>query len=55
LIRRPARRCRPGDCEEGRLAQWREALERTRALPLTLATAVALDAWETVQPLERIP
>jgi hypothetical protein len=39
--------------EEGRLAQWREALDR--ALPPTLAAALALDAWETIEPLERRP
>jgi hypothetical protein len=41
--------------EEGRLSEWREALDRTRALPPTLAAALALDAWETIQPLERRP
>lgn len=41
--------------EEARLAEWREAIDRTRALPPTLAAALALDAWETIQPLQHRP
>ncbi len=41
--------------EAGRLGEWREALDRTRALPPTLDAAMALDAWETIQPLEHRP
>ncbi len=39
--------------EEGRLREWREALDRAGSLPPTLAAARALDAWETIEPLER--
>lgn len=41
--------------EEGQLGAWRAALDRARALPPTLAAALALDAWETIQPLPRRP
>jgi hypothetical protein len=41
--------------EEGRLREWRKALDRAGSLPPTLAAAIALDAWEAIQPLERRP
>lgn len=41
--------------EEERLREWRKALDRTRALPPTLAAALALDAWETIEPLQHRP
>jgi hypothetical protein len=41
--------------EEGRLGAWLGQVDRARALPPTLAAALALDAWETIQPLERRP
>jgi hypothetical protein len=41
--------------EEARLGEWRAALERTRAWPPTLAAAIALDAWDQIQPLEHRP
>jgi hypothetical protein len=45
-----------GDWDEAaRLSEWREALDQARALPPTLAAALALDAWDTIQPLERRP
>jgi hypothetical protein len=45
-----------GDWNEARrLGEWREALDQTRTLPPTLAAAVALDAWDQIQPLEHRP
>lgn len=45
-----------GDWDEARrLSKWREALDQTRALPPTLAAAIALDAWDQIQPLEHRP
>jgi hypothetical protein len=41
--------------EAARLGEWREALYRARPLPATLAAAIALDAWDTIQPLEHRP
>ncbi|MCU0730473.1 MAG: DUF1612 and helix-turn-helix domain-containing protein, partial [Hyphomonas sp.] len=41
--------------EEGRLGAWRKALDQAGSLPPTLAAAIALDAWEAIQPLERRP
>ena len=41
--------------EAARLSEWRGALDRTSAVPPTLAAALALDAWEQIQPLERRP
>lgn len=41
--------------EAARLGEWRSALDRTRALPPTLAAALALDAWDQIQPLEHRP
>lgn len=41
--------------EAARLGEWCDALDRTSALPPTLAVAIALDAWDMIQPLERRP
>lgn len=41
--------------EETRLAAWRSAVDETRHLPPTLAAAIALDAWDTLEPLEHGP
>ena len=38
--------------EAGRLADWRREVEATRALPPTLAAALAHEAWRAVEPLE---
>lgn len=45
----------PDHDAEARLAAWRDALHQTRALPPTLAAALSLEAWETLQPLEHRP
>jgi hypothetical protein len=41
--------------EDGRLSEWLGQVDQARALPPTLAAALALDAWETIQPLEHRP
>lgn len=41
--------------EAARLGEWHDALDRARPLPPTLAAAIALDAWDMIQPLERRP
>ncbi len=41
--------------EAARLSDWRETLAQTRALPPTLAAALALEAWDQIQPLEHRP
>ena len=41
--------------QDERLAEWRDAVERTRALPPTLAAAIAIDAWSVIEPLQHTP
>jgi hypothetical protein len=41
--------------EDGRLEQWRAVVEQTRAVPPTLAAAIAADAWGAIEPLEHTP
>ena len=41
--------------EEARLAEWRNAVDRTRDLPPTLAAAIAHTAWTAIEPLQRAP
>jgi hypothetical protein len=41
--------------EDERLAEWRDLVDRTRALPPTLAAAIAADAWATIEPLQHTP
>ena len=41
--------------EDARLAEWREIVDRTRELPPTLAAALAHDAWNVIEPLQRAP
>ncbi len=41
--------------EKGRLAEWLVKVKEAHALPPTLAAAIALDAWEMIQPLEHRP
>ncbi len=44
------------DWDEGeRLAEWRAVVNETRALPPTLAAAVAADAWSAIEPLQHTP
>jgi hypothetical protein len=38
--------------EDQRLAAWRTVIDRTRALPPTLAAAIAADAWTAIDPLQ---
>lgn len=45
-----------GDWDEARrLGEWRAALDQARPLPPTLAAALALDAWDQIQPLQHRP
>lgn len=39
--------------EAARLAEWRDVLDRTRNLPLVLRAALALDAWNDIDVLQR--
>jgi hypothetical protein len=41
--------------EDGRLDDWRAVVDETRALPPTLAAAIAADAWDAIEPLEHTP
>lgn len=41
--------------EDARLGEWRAVVDQTRALPPTLAAAVAVDAWAEIEPLQRTP
>jgi hypothetical protein len=39
--------------EAARLSEWRDVLDRSRHLPLVLRVALALDAWNDIDVLER--
>jgi hypothetical protein len=41
--------------EDERLAEWRAVVDQTRALPQTLAAAIAADAWTAIEPLQHTP
>jgi hypothetical protein len=41
--------------EDGRLDDWRAVVDETRTLPPTLAAAIAVDAWDAIEPLEHTP
>jgi hypothetical protein len=41
--------------EDARLDAWRAIVDETRALPPTLAAAIAVDAWATIEPLQHTP
>ncbi len=41
--------------EDARLAEWRTLVDRTRALPSTLAAAIAAQAWLEIAPLQHTP
>jgi hypothetical protein len=41
--------------EDARLDAWRAAVVQTRALPPTLAAAIAADAWSAIEPLQHTP
>jgi hypothetical protein len=41
--------------EDARLAAWRAIVDRTCALPPTLAAAIAAEAWDTIAPLQHRP
>ena len=44
------------DWDEGeRLDEWRRVLNETRSLPSLLAAALALDAWQVIEPLQHRP
>jgi len=44
----------PGWDEERRLEEWRAVVRRAADLPPVLATAIALDAWERLDPLQHL-
>ena len=39
--------------EDARLTEWRECVAEAQTLPPLLAAGLALDAWETIEPLQR--
>lgn len=41
--------------EEARLTEWRNAVDRARDLPPTLAATIAHTAWTAIEPLQRAP
>jgi len=41
--------------ENARLVEWRAVVDQTRALPPTIAAAVAADAWSAIEPLQHTP
>jgi hypothetical protein len=41
--------------ENERLSDWQRIIEATRALPPTLAAALAFEAWESIEPLQHTP
>ncbi|WP_420836837.1 RHE_PE00001 family protein [Bradyrhizobium algeriense] len=41
--------------EDGRLGDWRAAVDETHALPPTLAAAIAAEAWDAIAPLQHTP
>jgi hypothetical protein len=41
--------------EDERLEEWCAIVDQTRALPPTLAAAIAADAWSTIEPLQHTP
>jgi hypothetical protein len=41
--------------EDERLAEWRAIVDKTRALPPTLAAAIAAEAWAAIAPLQHTP
>jgi hypothetical protein len=44
-----------GRDEDDRLNRWGRVIVETRELPATLAVAIAVDAWDTIDPLRRQP
>jgi hypothetical protein len=41
--------------EDERLDAWRAVVDEARALPPTLAAAIAVDAWSAIEPLQHTP
>ena len=41
--------------EEARIAEWRAVVTETRDLPPTLSAAIAVEAWNAIEPLQRAP
>jgi len=41
--------------EDERIDAWRAILDETRALPPTLAVAIAAEAWKAIEPLQHTP
>jgi hypothetical protein len=40
--------------ENARLSEWRTVIDQTAVLPPVLAAAIALDAWDTIAPLQHV-
>jgi len=41
--------------EDARLDAWRAVVEQTRSLPPSLAAAIAIEAWNGIEPLQHTP
>jgi hypothetical protein len=41
--------------EDEKLGEWRDAVRRTNDLPPVLAAAIALEAWDSIEPLQNSP
>lgn len=41
--------------EDARIEEWRAVVDTVRALPPTLVTAIAADAWAEIEPLQHAP
>lgn len=41
--------------EDQKLQEWRDAVRRTNDLPPILAAAIALDAWDSIEPSQHSP
>jgi hypothetical protein len=41
--------------EDARLEDWRHTVDQTRALPPALAAALAVEAWDAIEPLQHTP
>lgn len=54
-VERPSLVYDPDWDEDVRLAEWHGVVEATRTLPPTLAAAIALDAWNEIEPLQNQP
>ena len=41
--------------EDGRIAEWRAVVDQAKGLPPVLAAALAMQAWDVIEPLQHLP